>query len=301
MTMSQDCTNNSLSKDHDPSIEPDLHKPQNLGHFCQNDKTDQPGLEVAPATDGDKQVIQPEKEVVQLGYDFESRDQHFSQPLIQPDEPPSLSHEQPRKHHICGLKRGIFWGLLIACLLFVLGLAVGLGVGLGTSDSGGPETSSPATTTGSPAQPTALPVDDIFKIGGGLSERFYSEEGAWNGTEIATNWQRFASNFEDAKPDVDNLVIYYQHHSGAIRWMRQTTDGDFARLPSNQEVVAEDAKHSTPIAAVHLDDHERGLKLWHIFCTPFAVLLDSSRPLSKQIADKTDRHRSRSPNPPALW
>lgn len=299
--MSQVGTNNSLSKDHDPPINPNLHKPQNPGHACQNNATDQPGLEVAPATDGDKQVVQPEKEVLQLGYEFESRHQHLSQPLIQPDVPPLLSREKPRNHHICGLKQGIFWGLLIACLIFVLGLAIGLGVGLGTSDSGGPETSSPTATTESTAQPTAVPVGETFRIGGGLSERFYSEEGAWNGTGIATNWQRFASNFEDAKPDVDNLVIYYQHHSGAIKWMRQTTDGDFTRLPSNQEIVAEDAKNSTTIAAVHLDDHERGLKLWHIFCTPFTVLLASSVSIAKQIADKSSRHRSESPNPPALW
>lgn len=279
--MSQDDTT-SLSKDHDSPVDPNLHKPQHQDHFLQKTATEQPGLEVAPATEGDKQVVQPEKEVVRLGYDVEAREHQFSQPLIQPDGQPSLSREQreqPRSNRICGMKRGLFWGLLIACLVFVLGLAIGLGVGLGTSDSDGSEKSSPTkTATGSPASPTAVPVEDTFKIGGSLSERFYSREGAWNGTGIATNWQRFASNFEDARSGVDNLVVYYQHHSGAIRWMRQTTDGDFARLPSNQETVAEDAKNSTPIAAVHLDDYERGLKLWHIFCMLSTVLAPSFCP-----------------------
>ena len=283
--MSQDDTT-SLSKERDSPADPSLHKPLTQDRFFQKVATDQPGLEVAPATDGDKQVVQPEKEVVRLGYDVESREQQFSQPLIQPDGPPAHLREQPRNNSVCGLKRGLFWGLLIACLVFVLGLAIGLGVGLGTSDSDGSETSSPTTTTGSPAEPTAVPVEDTFKIGGGLSERFYSTEGAWNGTGIATNWQRFASNFEDAISGVDNLVVYYQHHSGAIRWMRQTKDGDFTRLPSNQEIVAEDAKNSTPITAVHMDDYERGLKLWHVFCTYlFCSLLLLPPPM--RIADRT--------------
>jgi hypothetical protein len=283
--MSQDDTT-SLSKDHDSPVDRNLHKPQNQDHLLQKTMTEQPGLEVAPATEGDKQVVQPEKEVVRLGYDVETREQQFSQPLIQPEGQPSLSREQPRSNRICGMKRGLFWGLLIVCLVFVLGLAIGLGVGLGTSDSDGSEKSSPTkTATDSPAEPTAVPVADTFKIGGGLSERFYSREGAWNGTGIATNWQRFASNFEDARSGMDNLVVYYQHHSGAIRWMRQTTDGDFTRLPSNQEIVAEDAKNSTPIAAVHLDDYERGLKLWHVFCMLSTAFILSFAPI-KRNADK---------------
>ena len=171
--MSQDGAT-SLSNDHSFSTNRDLHKPHNPGHVSQQDAIDQPALEVVPATDRDKQVVQPEKEVVRLGYGFQSREQQFSQPLIQPDGQPSLSHEQPRDHRVCGLKRGLFWGLLISCLVFVLGLSIGLGVGLTTSDSSGSETGSP-TTTGSPTQPTAVPIDDTLKIGGGLSERFYSK------------------------------------------------------------------------------------------------------------------------------
>ncbi|KAM0715748.1 hypothetical protein Q7P37_008262 [Cladosporium fusiforme] len=254
----------SPSKSNDLSTNPSLHTPQTPGDALQNDATDQPGLEVVPVNDRHKQVVQPEKEVTQAGYDFESREKQVAQPLIRPDGPPSLSHGRPKDHRICGLKRVLFWGLLMAALVFVLGLAIGLGVGLGTDDSSDSETQDP-TTTAAPTQPTATPIADTFKIGSSISERYHSEEGAWNGTGIATNWQRFASNFEYAKPGVDNLVIYYQHHSGTIRWMRQTKDGDFTRMPSNQEIVAEDAKNSTPIAAVHLADYERGLKLWHIF------------------------------------
>lgn len=230
--------------------------------------TYQPGLEVVPSTEHDKQAVQAEKEVAHRGQDFESREKQVVEPLIQPDGQPSLSREPPRTPRVCGLRRGLFWGALVAGLVFVLGLAIGLGVGLGSDDSDGPTPSSTATTA--PEQPSSTPIDDAFKIGGGLSESFLSSEGTWNGSGIATNWQRFASNFEDATAG-DNLVMYYQHHSGVIRWMRKTDSGDWVRGPSDSEVVADDAKNSTPITAVHLN--EGGRKLWHVFCTPFTTSL----------------------------
>lgn len=67
--MSQD-SGTSLSQSHDVSTAPSLHKHHVPGQSLQKDATDQPGLEVVPTTDGDKQVVQPEKEVAQPGYDF---------------------------------------------------------------------------------------------------------------------------------------------------------------------------------------------------------------------------------------
>lgn len=237
-------------------------EPQTPYRSAPYSETYQPGLEVVPSTEHDKQAVQAEKELADRGQDFESREKQVVEPLIQPDGHPSLSREPPRHPRVCGLRRGLFWGALIAGLVFVLGLAIGLGVGLGSEDSDDPTSGS--TATSAPEQPSPTPIDDALKIGGALSDSFLSSEGAWNGSGIATNWQRFASNFEDATAG-DNLVMYYQHHSGVIRWMRKTKSGDWVRGPSDSENVADDAKNSTPIIAVHLN--EDGRKLWHVFCT----------------------------------
>lgn len=252
---------------HNVSPNLEAEEPKATSHSSSSaptDAKDQPGLEVVASNGQDKEVAQADKEVVHTAAGFDSGEKQVSEPFIHPDAPPIRSYEQPRHPRVCGLSRGIFWGVLVAALVFVLGLAIGLGVGLSKDESEEPDApSTSSTTTQAPVQPSAAPIDDSLKIGGALSDRFFSNEGVWNGTGIATNWQRFASNFEDATAG-DNQVVYYQHFSGAIRWMRKTNSGEWVRGPSDSETVAEDAKNSTPIAAVHLD--VAGEKLWHVFC-----------------------------------
>lgn len=229
---------------------------------------EQPGLEVVPTSDFDKQFDQPEKEVAQAKDNPEMQGKETVWPAVHPAQPdlppepdykPEYQRTEPRQY--CGMKRGLFWGLLIVVLVFVLGLAIGLGVGLGSDGSGSSEPNE--TTTPSPPAPTSLPIDDSLKIGGSLDSSYYSADGAWNGTGIALNWQRFASNFGDA-PDGDSTVLYYQHHSGEIRYMRRSKTRDWVRLPSQSEVVADNALSSTPITAVHLNFNQT--KQWSIFC-----------------------------------
>lgn len=57
--------------------------------------------------------------------------------------------------------------------------------------------------------------------------------------------------------------MYFQHHSGDIRWERLTSTGSWVG-GSESEIVASDAKNSTPISAVAYVLN--GTSTWHIFC-----------------------------------
>jgi hypothetical protein len=220
------------------------------------------GLEVAPASEhdkqfvnhvreGDKEVInQSEKEVVPS-----DRAEHYSEEIT---KPPS------RK--ILGVKRSLFWVLLVA-LLLAIALGVGLGVGLSSKDSSGSSTTSSASPTSTQApSPTAV-LSDELKIGGSLNASYYSNSGAWNGSGIAQVWQNFAQNFTDTSTANEHeIVVYYQDHEGDIRWLRETsnTTSVWQPGPSDVAVMASDARNSTPITAVHWDVH--GTNYWHVFC-----------------------------------
>jgi hypothetical protein len=227
------------------------------------------GLEVAPASEhdkqfvnhvreGDKEVInQSEKEVVPS-----DRAEHYSEEIT---KPPS------RK--ILGVKRSLFWVLLVA-LLLAIALGVGLGVGLSSKDSSGSSTTSSASPTSTQApSPTAV-LSDELKIGGSLNASYYSNSGAWNGSGIAQVWQNFAQNFTDTSTANEHeIVVYYQNHEGDIRWLRETsnTTSVWQPGPSDVAVAASDARNSTPITAVHWDLN--GTNYWHVFCksTPLSA------------------------------
>jgi hypothetical protein len=222
----------------------------------------QPGLEVVPDGQDGPQADLPEKEAVQQQWGAQQPEKEVVEPLTGPDMqsllPTRGSHGRRR---LCGLRRKVFWILmLVIALLVAVGLGVGLGVGFGLSsdpeevESKVPEsrptmttTTTTATSQDSPgaAETSAPAVAKALQIGGSLD-------------------QSFASNYGDAPEDAESPVVYYQHRGGAIRWMRYTTKGEWARGSSDSEIVASDAKNSTPISAVSYD--VAGIQHRHIFC-----------------------------------
>ncbi|KAM3078441.1 hypothetical protein ACMFMG_006321, partial [Clarireedia jacksonii] len=73
-----------------------------------------------------------------------------SPPMYKPSDqstvPPSPAHPPPKKR-ICGLRKRVFWILMLLLLLVIIALAVGLGVGLGTKNSSSSSSSAPTSTS----------------------------------------------------------------------------------------------------------------------------------------------------------
>lgn len=119
--------------------------------------------------------------------------------------------------------------------------------------------SSTTTPTISSATPTG--TSDPYAIGGALDPAYYTTEGAFNGSGIALASQSFASDLRDAP--LGSLVMYFQHHSGDIRFQRLTDRGAWVG-GSESEIVASNAKNGTPLSAVAYVLNE--VSQWHIFC-----------------------------------
>ncbi|TKA81928.1 hypothetical protein B0A55_01921 [Friedmanniomyces simplex] len=70
------------------------------------------------------------------------------------------------------------------------------------------------------------------------------------------------ANCRDPSGTQGSLVMYFQHHSGEIRWQQLSSQG--AWLGGDvSEIVAVDAKNSTPLSAVAYAMN--GTSTWHIF------------------------------------
>lgn len=208
------------------------------------------GLEVVPPIEHPPQFDQSEKEAFQAP---ESSFQHppdAPRPMIQADQPPSFSHRRLAKRRICGLKGWVFCILSVSFILAIaIALGVGLGVGLVLHHSSGTSATSNSTNS------TNSTSSDV-SIGGTLNAAYYSKQGAWNGTALAAA-QRLSS--ESSSED----LLFFQHHSGDVRWMELASNGSWVG-GSSSEVVARDAKNSTPIAAVSWAS--AGTSTTHVFC-----------------------------------
>lgn len=100
-----------------------------------------------------------------------------------------------------------------------------------------------------------------YLIGGAIDPSYYTHTGAFNGSGIALASQSFAKNLEEGTQGA--IVMYFQHHTGEIRYMQLSSSGQWLG-GSPSEVVATDAKNSTPISAVAYSIG--GIDTWHIFC-----------------------------------
>ena len=149
-------------------------------------------------------------------------------------EPENQGHRgQGSQKRFCGLRKWTFIALTLAILIIVAALAIGLGVGLWARNS-------PDNT--SPAQSSNIGTSD-YSIGGALNPAYYSKKSAFNGTGIA-----LASESFDGGTHGD-LVMYFQHWSGQIRWQELNDQGQWVGGDITT-VVASDAKNSTPLSAV---------------------------------------------------
>jgi hypothetical protein len=104
-------------------------------------------------------------------------------------------------------------------------------------------------------------VNDEYLIGGVIDPSYYSQTGAFNGSGIALASQSFARDLSQGTQGA--IVLYFQHHTGEIRWIQLSSTGEW-HGGSSSEVVAVNAKNSTPLSAVAYSS--QGVDTWHIFC-----------------------------------
>lgn len=97
-------------------------------------------------------------------------------------------------------------------------------------------------------------------IGGAIDPQYFSTEGAFNGSGIALASQSFSRDLQQGTQGT--LVMYFQHYTGQIRWKQLSTQGQWLGGDISQ-VVAVDAKNSTPLSAVSYVSN--GSSTWHVF------------------------------------
>lgn len=133
----------------------------------------------------------------------------------------------------CGMKKRKFFILLSCVLLFVIALALGLGLGLGLKDN---------SSDDDPGYPLCRSSPELC-IGGALSSNYISGRGAFNGTGIALAGESWNTGQRRI------FTLYFQHHTGDIRFMQYTTDRKWIG-GTRAETVASDVKDASPISAV---------------------------------------------------
>lgn len=82
-----------------------------------------------------------------------------------------------------------------------------------------------------------------YCIGGSLDSRYYSTTGAFNGSGVAVageSWNKESRRI---------LTLYFQHHSGDLRWMWLDPDRGWLG-GSKSETVTGNAKNATAISVV---------------------------------------------------
>ena len=114
-----------------------------------------------------------------------------------------------------------------------------------------------SSTTDSPASNE----NPQYLIGGAIDPRYYTTTGAFNGSGIALATNSFTNEIFEGTEGV--LVMYFQHHTGEIRWTQLSNDGSW-NGGSASEVVATDAKNSTPLSTVSYISND--VTTWHVFC-----------------------------------
>lgn len=97
-------------------------------------------------------------------------------------------------------------------------------------------------------------------IGGAIDSKYYSTQGAFNGSGIALASQSFTRDLQAGTQG--SIVMYFQHYTGQIRWKQLSTNGEWLG-GAISEVVASDARNNTPLSAVAYDIN--GSSTWHVF------------------------------------
>ncbi|KAF1948069.1 hypothetical protein EJ02DRAFT_461571 [Clathrospora elynae] len=140
----------------------------------------------------------------------------------------------PKDDRKCGMKKRTFFILIGCVVIWILALALGLGLGLGL----GLKKKSSAETM----DPFCRTKPELC-IGGTLNADYFSKKGAFNGTGIALageSWNKGQRRI---------FTLYFQHHTGDIRFMQYSTDRKWDG-GTKAQTVASDAKNASPISAV---------------------------------------------------
>ncbi|KAI8937058.1 hypothetical protein NX059_006277 [Plenodomus lindquistii] len=134
-----------------------------------------------------------------------------------------------------GLKKRKFFVLMICVLFWIVALALGLGLGLGLGLKDDSSNDGP-TNASCKSNPEVC-------IGGALSANYVSRRGAFNGTGMALAGESWNTGQRRI------FTLYFQHHTGDIRFMQYTTDRKWIG-GTKAETVASDVKDASPISAV---------------------------------------------------
>ena len=196
--------------------------------------------EVVQSHDG-KEIAGPGKEIVHLEQLPEAYDEEKGKEVVPDAGKERVTRDEgkevvPKKkftvkkqleRRFCGIRAK--WWLLGLGLLVLVVIAVGAGVGATVKSKHGNSSS---------VQDTSAP-------------------GALKGTKLAVLYQSFGPT------DEQTLVMYFQHHTGSIRWMQRADNGTWVGGDAASN-VADDAKSNTAITAVSYTWN--GASFWRLYC-----------------------------------
>lgn len=91
-----------------------------------------------------------------------------------------------------------------------------------------------------------------------------SSKGIIPGSGIGILGSQSNLNTGETLPESDprNVLLFFQHHSGQIRWMERRSSGEWSD-GSNSSIIATDAKAGTPIGVI---SSATTYSQWHVFC-----------------------------------
>lgn len=110
---------------------------------------------------------------------------------------------------------------------------------------------------------------------------------------LANPSSNLTTGIESGPSDPGALLAFFQHHTGQVRWMHRSTDGEWLD-GSPQSVIATDAKSGTPISAMSTSTV---FNQWHVFCMYHPTRTST---WGGKIADPMLRHRRGKQTSPAL-
>lgn len=133
------------------------------------------------------------------------------------------------------MRKKIFMIVLIAVIAFIiLAVALGAGLGIGLKKKSDEEKI---------IQHPFCKDHPELCIGGNLNAEYYSKRGAFNGSGIALAGESWNAGQRRI------FTLYFQHHTGDIRYMQYGTDQRWVGGNSSN-LIATDAKNGTTISAV---------------------------------------------------
>lgn len=179
--------------------------------------------------------------------------QFYERGLSNESTPPVAAKPEPK---ILGMRKKIFFIVLAAIIALII-LAIGLGAGLGVALNKKSEDEEPKKAGKAEIVQHPFCKDHPeYCVGGYLNAEYYSKKGAFNGSGIAIAGESWNAGQRRI------FTLYFQHHSGDIRYMQYGTDQRWIGGNSSN-TVATDAKNGTTISAVAYTLNQTGW--FHIF------------------------------------